>query len=182
MKSRIRQREVKTWRPSTQRGALAVLATVAALSACTNTTEPIATVRIVAASQTVALQPSAQGPTLRTSVTLTNTSSVPIYWSSCGVSLEQKVDFILTTGGGGNWQMVWAPYCLLDLSLASTLQPGESVTVPIEVVVTRAFVPSFSGEPGLYRVHLSLNTQTLGKYVALPHEASSSDPFTLVAQ
>lgn len=176
MQFRIRQSGV---------GGLAALTLVTALSGCTNPTEPVAAVRIVPASQTVVLQSTPQGPTLSTSVTLTNTSGFPIIWSSCSMQLERRDDIALpASNSDAGWERVWSPICNLALILPppTPLQPGESVTVPVTAVASPQDAGSFSGEPGQYRVRFFLGAVVAGDYRQLPSAASSSQPFTVVAQ
>lgn len=176
MKSRIRRFGV---------GGVAALITVGALSGCASTTEPVAALRIVPASQTVVLQPSTQGPTLSTSVTLTNTSALPLIWSSCSMQLERRDDIAVPASNtDAGWEVVWSPICPLVLNLEPpvTLQPGESVVVPITAVAYSQNPGSFLGEPGLYRVQFFIGAMVAGDYRQLPRAASSSGTFTVVAQ
>lgn len=151
-----------------------MLMIVAALMACTGTTEPARVVTIVTASQTVVLQSSAQGPTLKTSVTVTNNSAHPIYWSFCDLRLQRNVDLVpLGANGETGWQVAWVPDCpAINVVAPSSIGPGESAIVPINVLAT----------PGLYRVNFLLTTLIDGKSSRLPDDVSSSDPFTVVAQ
>ena len=156
---------------------------VAVLTACTESTEPPARVSIVPASQTFAIQPSVHGPTLNVSVRLTNTSSHPIYWSSCAVALQRKNEIVaLEAKTSGLWQTVWMPICTAIATVIDPLEPGESVTVPISAVVSLVNPPTFDGAPGLYRVRFSLSTEVVGSTRVLPEEQSSSNPFTVVTQ
>ena len=185
MHSTIRQFEVgKRGQGKLHGKGIATLMAEVMLSACTSTTEPVGAIKIVPASGTVSLAASPQGPTLSISLTLTNTSTNAIYWHPCALSLERKVGEVvaLDQDGEPGWQRVWSPICALDLVAASVLEPGESVTVPISVVATRDYSPSFTGDPGLYRVHLYLTTKIGTDYSAVPYRASSSEPFEVVAQ
>jgi hypothetical protein len=185
MHTRIRQFDVvKRGQGKLQGRGIATLITVAMLAACTNTTEPVGAIKIVPISGTVSLQTSPQGPTLSTSLTLTNWSAHTIYWHPCALSLERKIGDVvaLDQDGEPGWQRVWSPVCGLDLVAASAVEPGESVTVPISVVATRDYSPSFTGDPGLYRVHLYISTKIGADYQAVPYRASSSEPFEVIAQ
>ena len=176
MKSRIRRFEV---------GGVAALITVGALSSCTSTTEPVSAVRIVPASPTVVLRPLPHGLTLSTSVTLTNTSAVPIIWSNCSFVLERYIGIAaLFPNEDAAWAEVWSPVCSLALSLVPPvpLQPGESVIVRVTAIANPQYPGTFSGEPGQYRVRLYLTANLAGQYAQLSREASTSDPFTVVAE
>jgi hypothetical protein len=184
MKSRVVRFEGGTKVVSrTLRQAIVVAVALPVMTFCTGSTEPAASVSIVPASQTVAIQPSVHGPTLNVSVTMTNTSPHAIYWSSCGVGLQRKNE---TVGAGKTttamWQTVWLPICATIATVFDPLQPGESVTVPITAVVSQVNPPTFDGAPGLYRVRFSLSTEVAGSIRALPEDQSSSDPFTVVTQ
>ena len=176
MRSRIRRFGV---------GGVAALITVGALSGCTSTTEPVALVRIVLASPTVAIQSTPQGAKLSTSVTLTNTSNFPVIWSSCSMQLERKDDVAFPASDSyDGWEAVWFPICSLVLNLEPPvpLQPGESVVVPITAIAYSQSPGSFLGEPGLYRVQFFIGAMVAGEYRQIPRAASSSAPFTVVAQ
>lgn len=159
---------------------------------CTDSTGPVR-LKIEPAATIVRLQSSAQGLTLSTSVTLTNTTSQAVSYSDCGVSLE-KVGPPELPPGKGTWETVWARICyLLDNNPAALstapgvptffgpqLQPGESVTIPVEAVVGQSPYPNFTGEPGSYRFHIVLATQFMGRYVTIPHDQSVSTNFSLL--
>jgi hypothetical protein len=148
-------------------------------------------VRIVPASPTVALQSPQQGLTLNTSVTLTNATGHPVAYYSCGISLEKQGMPALPPGKSG-WETVWSRICyVLELGPATlsslfpdyvgeVLQPGQSVTIPIIAAVGQLPYPSFTGEPGTYRFHVSLFSQILGRYYPAPYESSVSDSFMLL--
>lgn len=185
MDSTIRQFEVgKRGQGKLHGRVIATLITVAMLSACASTTEPVGAIRIVPTSGTVSLQASPQGPTLSTSVTLINTSAHTILWHPCALSLERKTGEVvaLDPGGEPGWQRVWSPVCALDLSVASAVEPGESVTVPVSVVANQDNWAGFIGDPGVYRVHLYLTSKSGDDYNAVPYRASSSESFEVVAR
>jgi len=185
MHSTIRQFEVgKRGQWKLHGSGIATLIAVALLSACASSTEPVGAIRIVPTSETVSLLASPQGPTLSTSLILTNASANTIYWHPCALSLERKTGDVvaLDQDGEPGWQRVWSPICALDIYMASVVEPGESVTVPISVVANRDYLPSFTGDPGSYRVHLYLTTKIGPDYSAVPYRASSSEPFEVVAQ
>ena len=185
MHSTIRQFEVgKRGHGKLHGRVIATLITVAMLSACASTTEPVGAIKIVPASGTVSLVASPQGPTLSISLTLTNMSVHAIYWHPCALSLERKTGDVVAVGQDGEpgWARVWSPVCALDLSVASVVEPGESVTVPFSVVANQDNWARFTGDPGLYRVHLYLTSKIGDDYNAVPYRASSSEPFEVVAQ
>ncbi len=153
------------------------------LAACNEATGPSRLVSIIPASQSVAIQPTVHGPTLSVSLTLTNTSHNPIYYWPCGVALQRLVNGGISVSGGDTWQVVWSPICTAELVVPPpTLQPGESVTIPITAIVsTGANLPLFDGAPGLYRARFSLATTVLGFTRQLSEDESSSAGFTVVA-
>ena len=161
---------------------VALLGMALLLVSCSSTTEPTRVITIVPMSQTVAIQPAVHGPTLSVDVKLTNTSPNPIYYSSCGVSLQRKADGPIALNSGGIWLTVWSQICTAEATFPPpTLQPGESVTIPITAVVSTnsQFPPNFDGAPGLYRVQFLLATKVLTFSHQLSREESSSDPFTV---
>jgi hypothetical protein len=192
MKSRNRQWLVEEpVRTGLRCARLATIAVVPILAACSDTTGPSRLVSITPASQTVVMEPLPNGNVLRTSVTLTNTWTRPVAWSSCGAALEKKTpDFSALDGPGPGWTEVWTAACVTlaaaagsDFILTLPLQPGRSVTIPIFARVAPSIYPDFDGSPGIYRVRLFLATPILGnEYRNIPHDLSVSDPFTLLAQ
>ena len=168
-------------------GAFLVLPVVVA---CSDTTGPSRFVSITPASQSVALQSVPSGKILRTSVTLTNASRFPIIWGYCGLGLEKKIEGMIISATDGPippWFTVAMPACALGAEavafITPPLQPGESVSIPIEVPVATAGTVRFDGSPGEYRVRLLLATQILdNQYHTLPHDLSVSDSFNVVAQ
>jgi hypothetical protein len=114
------------------------------------------------------------------SVTLTNTSTNPVVWFSCGFALERNRYVLTSDRGGDDWGEVWTPVCARDNSVAPPpLRSGESVTVPINVPTTAA-AHVFPGETGVYRVRFFLAVQMGGEFHQLPYEFSVSKPFTVV--
>jgi hypothetical protein len=196
MKSRSGLKAGKTTVPGFARAATAAVIAVGITLGCSDSTGPGHHPKIEPASPTMALESSPQGPRLNTSVTLTNTSSHPLVWSECGVSLE-KGGMPALPPGERTWESVWSKICyVLDAgvpatttSLTSTvslggtvLKPGESVTIPIIAVVGQQPFPNFTGEPGLYRFRLTLASVILGNYYPLSPELAVSDPFTIVTE
>lgn len=173
--------------------ALGTTAVIISGTACSDTTGPTQFVRILPASPSVAMQPSAYGPVLNTSVTLTNTSSHPVGYSACGVSLE-KAGLPELPPGKSDWTLVWSQICyLLDatgqLSTGAVsnpvlspiiLQPGASVTIPISAIAGQQPYPSFTGEAGLYRFRVPLSVQIFGKSYPLSSAQSVSEPFAVI--
>jgi len=172
------------------RAAIAAILVVAV--SCTDSTGPARGIAITPAAPTVALQANPQGQVLMTtSVTLKNTSAQPIAWSSCGMSLE-KAGLPALPPGKRSWDTVWQSICAaLDNGPAieattsssswpggSILLPGESVTVPVVILVGQP--PNFNGEQGAYRFYFSIFTEILGTYYPVPHDLSVSDSFTLL--
>jgi hypothetical protein len=138
----------------------------------------------VPASRTVAIQPTVHGPTLSVSVTITNTSANPIYYWACGVRLQRREDGPVALTTDGTWLTVWSPICTAEATVPPpTLQPGESVTIPITAVVSTnpQYRPNFDGTPGLYRAQFSLATRVLNFSRQLSPEESSSEPFSVIA-
>lgn len=161
-------------------GAFLVFAVVA----CSDTTAPKQFVSITPVSESVALQTLGEGKVLRTSVILTNTSDAPVGWTYCGFTLEKNVSgFTLADGGPSYpWVTVAAPLCAAAPGTVP-VQPGASVTIPVEVLVRQTGSESFDGSPGEYRVHLLLATQILFQaYITVPHDLSVSNPFNIVTQ
>src|SRR5215208_5211427 len=116
MNARIRQSSSERRTAMRFRSLLAAFFVAPLLGACTGTTEPAPTVRIVPASPTVVLQTAPTGRVLSTSVTLTNTSKYPVVYSFCGLTLERKVEgFALPATTGLEWIQVWAPTCMTIL-------------------------------------------------------------------
>jgi hypothetical protein len=192
MKSRIRQWLVEDLRPSGFKHArLAAFVALPILAACNDTTGPARFVSITPASQTVVLQTVPAGKVLRTSVTLTNTSSFAVTWDACAVTLEKKIEGVIALSDGPTppWFTVWTKICALLSAEAvaiinAPLQPGQSVTIPIEVPVTTASeLQHFDGSPGEYRIHLTLAARMFGsQYRPISHDLSVSDAFSVVAQ
>lgn len=164
--------------------SVGLITTILFLASCGGSTEPVTAVRIVPSAQTFAIQPTVRGPTLQVSVTVTNTSSNPIYYWSCAVRLQRKADGPVALNSDGIWMTVWSPICSAEATVPPpTLQPGESVTIPITAVVSTdpQYLPNFDGMPGLYRAQFSLATKVLGFTRQLSEEESSSAGFTVVA-
>jgi hypothetical protein len=191
MKSTIRQWLVEGLRLRAFRHApLAAFSTVLLLSACSDATGPTHFVSITPASQSVALQTVPGGKVLRTSLTLRNTSSFPVTWDYCGLTLERKIVVFALASDGPTppWFTVWSATCALLSAEAvaiirTPLEPGQSVTIPIEVPVAPTGAALFDGSPGEYRVHLVLAAQITGRRIlTIPHDASVSDSFSVVAQ
>jgi hypothetical protein len=193
MESRPGQKVGKTVIPGFARAA--ILATVVAGAACTDSTGPAVRVSIVPAAPTVALQSSPQGQVLKTSVTLANSSRYAVAYTSCGITLE-KAGMPQLPPGKSDWEPVWHTICyVLDInSVASSatspsvgaefvgtvLQPGESVTLSVVALVGQPVFPDFTGEPGLYRFHVPLSARIVGAYRPIPYELSVSDSFALL--
>ena len=164
---------------------LAVAAGAAFVSGCSDSTGPQGAVRIVPAAPTATMQTTPQGRVLNTSVTITNNSPYVVAYSSCGVSLEM-LGMPALPPGKREWTSVWARVCALlavnesfSIDLApETLQPGESVTIPIYAVAGDSF-SSFSGQPGQYRFHVALAMKIFGSYHNATPEQSVSEPFEL---
>jgi hypothetical protein len=173
---------------------IAMAALVASVLACGETTSLAGSVRIQPAAASVALQNTPLGLGLQTSITLTNTSSTPIRWSTCGMALE-KGDVVALESSDGSWVPVWTEVCLYALDGVTgdaaittappiggiVLNPGTSVVIPITVPVGQTPYSFFNGEPGIYRVRLYLSTDVLGHNYTLPRERSVSDSFILTA-
>jgi hypothetical protein len=196
MKSRPGQKEVGEQATTAfARAAIAVVLVVAV--ACTDSTGPARRIAITPTAPTVALQATPQGQALITSVTLTNTSSHPVAWSSCGMSLERAPLPALPPGTGSS-ETVWESICFLldnspapDATISTSfgaslggpiLKPGESVDVPVSIPVGQPpySTYNFKGDPGAYRFHFALSTEILGTYYPVPHDLSVSDFFTLL--
>jgi hypothetical protein len=180
------------------RAGFARAATAAVIAAgislgCSDTTAPDRHPKIEPASPTTSLQSGPGGPRLNTSVTLTNTSSHPLIWSVCGVTLE-KGGMPALPPGERTWESVWSQTCyLLDASSPATtsltsassigeaiLGPGQSITIPVVAIVGQQPFPNFTGEPGLYRFRLVLFAELFGTRYPVPPELSVSDSFTIV--
>jgi len=173
---------------------LGVLLFAPLVVACSDTTGPSQFVSITPANESVALQTVPSGKILRTSVTLTNTSGFPVTWGGgCGLSLEKKIDVVSLAAADGPtppWFTVWWAVCTEAVAVVSSpilyspLQPGQSVSIPIDIPVTPSGTqPRFDGSPGEYRVHLMLTTQIFrNQYRLIPHDLSVSDSFSIVAQ
>jgi hypothetical protein len=163
----------------------AVAAGVVVTAGCSDTTGPSGAVRIVPAASTVNMQTTPQGRVLSTSVTITNNSPYVVVYSSCGVTLEMLSPPALPPGKR-EWTMVWGRICALLAASASfstypgpeTLQPGESVTIPIVAIAGTPY-STFSGQPGQYRFHVALAIRILGSYHNATPEQSVSEPFVL---
>jgi hypothetical protein len=194
MKSRPGQKEVgERAAGGFARAAIAAILVVAV--SCSDSTGPARRIAITPAAPTVVLQANPQGQVLlATSVTLKNTSAQPIAWSSCGMSLE-KAGLPALPPGRRSWDTVWQSICaVLDGSPVieattsssslgtwpggSILLPGESVTVPVMILVGQP--PNFNGEQGAYRFYFSISAEILGTYYPVPHDLSVSDSFTLL--
>lgn len=174
---------------------VAILATVVAGAACTDSTGPVVRVSIVPAAPTIALQSTPQGQALKTSVTVTNSSRYPVAYTSCGITLE-KAGMPQLPPGKSDWEPVWHSICyVLEINSAAgsatspqagpefvgtVLQPGESVTLLVLAFVGQPVFPDFTGEPGLYRFHVPLSAHVIGAYRPLPYELSVSDSFALL--
>ena len=183
MKSRIRQFVGRSG-ASLAHPALFLGVLTGMLAACSSATEPGPRVSIVPDSHTVAIQPTVYGPTLSVSVTLKNTSANPIYYWSCAVRLQRRADGPVALNSDGAWLTVWSPMCTAQAPVhPPTLQPGESVTIPISAVVSTnpQNLPNFDGTPGLYRAQFSLATRVLNYSRQLSAEESSSEPFSVSA-
>lgn len=194
MNSRPGKKAVTQSRAGFARAATAAVIAAGISLGCSDSTAPAQHPKIEPASPTISLQSGPPGPSLKTSVTLTNTSSHPLIWSVCGVSLEKAGPPALPPGERA-WEMVWAQTCyaldrpmplttsLTDLSSygEAILKPGQSITIPVVAVVGQQPFPDFTGEPGLYRFRLALSTQLFGNYYPVPPELSVSDSFTIVA-
>lgn len=179
MKSRIVRVELQEAGRSLALG-IALLILLMTLASCATTTEPTRVINIVPASQTVAIQPTAHGSALSVELTLTNTSANPIYYGSCAVVLEREIDGPVALSTSGFWQVVWSPICGLVATFPPpTLQPGESITIPVTAIVGTN-IPAFDGLPGRYRARFSLATKVLGITRQLSAEESSSVPFNVV--
>lgn len=192
MKSRPGQNKLLE---STARGVarMAIAAVTMMGLACADSTGPVTFVQVVPAAPTVTLQKTQEGQVLNTSVTVTNTSSFTVVYSSCGVSLE-KAPMPALPPGKSEWTHVWSMICALmdaaasQSSAASTsigvgesvLKPGESVTIPVWAVVGQAPFPNFTGEPGSYRFHVPVSIRVLGIYPPASTENVVSEPFTLL--
>ncbi len=194
MKSRSGQKALKKFVSRFARAATAAVIAAGISLGCSDSTGPDQHPKIEPAAPTIALESSPQGPRLNTSVTLTNTSSHPLVWSACGITLE-KAGLPVLPPGERTWESVWSYICyVLDASAPATtrsltsassyggavLKPGESVTIPIIAVVGQQPFPNFTGEPGLYRFRLALSTELLGTYYPLSPELSVSDSFSIV--
>ena len=194
MKAKVRQWFVEGLRlRGLERARLGAFLLVPVLAACNDATGPTRFVNITPASQTVVLQSLPTGKVLRTSVTLTNTSHFSINWNYCGVTLEKKIEgpvALSTDGPTYPWFTVRTTICSALAAgsaaiaiFSSPLEPGQSVTIPIDVPVGQVGSLIFDGSPGEYRVHLYLTAKILDRdYRAIPHDLSVSDPFTLAAQ
>ena len=190
MKSRISQWLVERLRPrGFHRIRLSAFLILPILAACSDSTGPTRFVSITPASQTVVLQTVPTGKVLHTSVTVTNTSPFTVTRvGPCGVTLEKKIDVTFLAAADGPtppWFTVWSAICALsfDAVAIAPLQPGQSVSVPIDIPVTATGSLGFDGSPGLYRVHLSLATQIFtNQYRSIPHDQSVSNPFSVIPQ
>jgi hypothetical protein len=188
MESRIRQTVVAP-RLFIPRSSL-TLATIVGLVACTGTTEPIGLVSITPAAASVALQTTANGRVLNTSVTLTNVSKSWVTFDLCSVTLEKLQDVVFADAADGPqppWYTVWSQICFaLDSNSSgfetASLPPGASLTIPVSAQVGQNGASNFDGSPGTYRVHLSLVTDIVGQVRTIPHDLSVSDPFSIVRQ
>jgi hypothetical protein len=175
---------------------VAIAAMLVVAVSCTDNTGPARGVAITPIAPTVALQATPQGQALITSVTLTNTSSHPVAWSICGMSLEKIGMPALPPGTG--WDTVWQSICFaidnsapVDANTSTSfvtslggpiLRPGESVDIPVSIPVGQPpySLYNFKGDPGAYRFHFSLSTQILGTFYPVTHDLSVSDSFTLL--
>jgi hypothetical protein len=188
MKSRIRQLLVaRAPRGRPHRVLPLALALVAVLGACSEGTGPLDVVRITPANQTVTLHQTPTGAALRTSVTLTNTSSRPVVYDPCALTLEKKAEgyMLVSAESSTPWIAVWAPICVLfdTMGIARlTVLPHSSVSIPIDAATASTAFPAFDGSPGTYRVHLVLQTEIIGVPRDIPHDSSVSDPFMIVVQ
>jgi hypothetical protein len=195
MKSRPGQKEVRE-RAAVAFARAAIAAMLVVAVSCTDSTGPARGIAITPISPIVALQTTPQGQALITSVTLTNTSSHPVAWSYCGMSLEKIGMPALPPGTG--WDTVWQSICFAlddspapDATISSSfgaslggpiLKPGQSVDVPVSIPVGQPpySTYNFKGDPGAYRFHFALSTEILGTYYPVPHDLSVSDFFTLL--
>lgn len=188
MKSRIRQWLVEG-ASRTLTARLTALVVVPVLVACADGTGPARLVSITPESQFVSLEQSPNGAHLKTSVTLTNTSSSSLVYDPCALSLEKKIEGYMLADGEPTypWVRVWAPICVLLSSetvsiMRITLLPHTSVMIPIDAQVASSTFPQFDGSPGTYRIYLALQTTLVGVPREIPHDFSVSDPFTVVVQ
>ncbi len=179
MESRIRptasprSRPIAPWFRS-----LVAVACLITLVECTSTTEPHSIISIVPKSSRVAIQITPQGPLLNNPLTLTNTSAHPASWGACSVTLERNTYPFTLPPGRVEWQQVWSPICLANVTVAgSVLQPGESTTIQILVPVGGG---GFVGEPGQYRFRFFLGQLIGGMYNQVPADRSLSDTFSIV--
>ncbi|HUQ98858.1 MAG TPA: hypothetical protein VM166_05335 [Gemmatimonadaceae bacterium] len=172
-------------------GAIVTCVTaVLAVTGCTSSTGPAARVKIVPANKTVAVQTNSAGfSSIQVPITITNTSSQVIAYDPCSGFLEQN------TGEG--WRVVYSQICAIatvgveaggtspPLLMGPNLAPGESATFTLVVPVTAQPVgredSSIRGAPGEYRVRVLIVTEFLGQVVTLPHDASVSESFSIVA-
>jgi hypothetical protein len=189
MESRIRQ-TLTAPRLFIPRASLA-LAAVVGLAACIGTTEPVRLVSITPAAASVALQTTASGRVLNTSVTLTNVSKNPVTFDLCTLTLEKLKGVVFAEAADGPqppWYTVWSQICVALKATNNSgfetvsLPSGASLTIPVSAQVGQNGASSFDGSPGTYRVHLSLVTDIVGQVRTIPHDLSVSDPFSIVAQ
>lgn len=177
----------RAWSSSLLPVFVASLAIVAA--GCSDATAPARVALITTPTSSIALQQTPQYQVLNTSVTVTNTSAYPLAWSSCAVSLE-KAGLPALPPGKSDWTSVWNRLCyILDVAAAisnptvppeSLLAPGQSATISIVAPVGQQPYPEFDGQPGAYRFYVPLSIVVLGTYHQVPHDASVSQPFTLL--
>ena len=130
------------------------------------------------ASRNVSLAVTGEQKILRASIVITNTSSNPILWSSCALTLEEYRYLLAPDRKGSDWTEVWTPDCDVN-AVIPLLLPGESVTVPIEVIAPGPSAHDFLGQPGVYRVHFFLSAYVGEEYLQLPYAESVSQPFNV---
>jgi hypothetical protein len=174
---------------------IAIAGVLATAIACADATGPVPAVRITPAESSVALQTTPQGKALNTSVLVTNNSNFVVAVGGCGMTLE-KAGTPSSPPGKSDWSTVWTKICYLLDALAgqstaspgiapwydyyATVNPGQTVSLPISAVVGDPTAPSFTGEPGEYRVRVPLAMHMLNAFRTASPEQSVSDPFTII--
>ena len=157
------------------------LATVVgvACSAAERKPQNAAPVQIYAESDQVALGHDGGVTTLEFSMTVTNTSTHAILLSECGMALERNQYIMAMDRRNDEWLEVWRPTCEDSTEARTTLQPGESMRVPVRVA-SRGTPSAFKAEPGVYRLRFFISSAIGGEYHQMPSELSISRSFTVV--
>jgi hypothetical protein len=175
-----------------RRGALVFVAGLTAIvsTACSDSTGPAASIRIVPTTSTVTVQTDQFGfSSLQIPITITNTSEREVVYDPCSIQLEQNT----TTG----WQTIWTNVCftLVEAATSDASNPGPLYGVPLAAGQTATFTifvpvggqptpsfPSIRGESGEYRLRVPVSTEFAGAVFEFSHDQSVSESFSVIGR